>query len=495
MKNLYKYVFMGILAIGLGSCDDDEENVTVTVQDTVETGAVLRTLNDPSENPPIVLGTDSSFLIQVEEQDNQGGALLESVDVFVKFNDLSILSENSITGLGTDETFPPGNLFDDDVLLRNIPASGFQPGPFGLPRTDIMITEEDLAAVLPTSLFNTGDTVLVRLALRLTDGRVFSSNNAGSIITAGFFNSPFQYTINIDSGIDINYLAENNNTFVVLEGFDNTYFVEAEITDQIGGDNVQSLNVYTRFVDNFDDDEDDNTTVETLFATFGAADFTESPDGFPSVNVTITPTELVGDLTSDQLNIGDEFFVRYEVITNDGRTVTNEIIETNFYDVVDVTDCPFPPLDEVMSFTGEYLMEQVVTGLFGYETFSDSPNGPTTTTLFSETTDASQVSPGEPLNVNQRSFDADYILSLGFANTQTYVMEFNICEVTISEDLGPISGSTGLTCNGGSITLGPADGGSYNAMDDSEFVMRFQDDIIDDCGGGEIFPQVRFTKQ
>jgi len=40
---------MGILALGLGSCDDDEENNTVVVQDTVETGAVLRTISFTDE--------------------------------------------------------------------------------------------------------------------------------------------------------------------------------------------------------------------------------------------------------------------------------------------------------------------------------------------------------------------------------------------------------------------------------------------------------------
>jgi hypothetical protein len=190
MKNLYKYAFMGILALGLGSCDDDEENVSVVVQDTVETGAVLRTIQIISNELPI--GLDAGFSVEIEEQDEFGGTLLQSVDVFAMFADNSP-DDGDTTGANFSE-----------FSLGNVDASAFAPGPFGLPRTTLSYSSDVLnagAAVTGDQLFG-GDTFTIRLSLNLTDGRVFSVNNAGGIITAGFFNSPFQYTATVTCPVD-----------------------------------------------------------------------------------------------------------------------------------------------------------------------------------------------------------------------------------------------------------------------------------------------------
>mmetsp|Transcript_1981 Transcript_1981/g.2610 ORF Transcript_1981/g.2610 Transcript_1981/m.2610 type:complete len:331 (+) Transcript_1981:1735-2727(+) len=191
MKNLYKYFFIGILALTLGSCDDDEENVTVVVQDTVETGAVLRTIQIISNELPI--GLDAGFSVQIEEQDGEEGALLQSVDVFATFSDNSP-DDGDTTGANFNE-----------FSIRTIDASEFtDPSPFGLPRHTLAISSDELnagAGVTGDQLFG-GDTFTIRLSLNLTDGRVFSVNNAGGIITAGFFNSPFQYTATVTCPVD-----------------------------------------------------------------------------------------------------------------------------------------------------------------------------------------------------------------------------------------------------------------------------------------------------
>ncbi len=183
---------MGILALGLGSCDDDEENVTVTVQDTVETGAVLRTI-EITQNEVNNETLDGGISFTIEEQDEQEGDLLDLVNVYITFTDNSGPvfgdSSNSIEG--------------QEILYRTIPASEFTDGPFGLPRVDITITTQDFLTATNSTLASIfgRDTYLTRLELVLTDGRVFSSDNAGGIITAGFFNSPFQYVTNVISPI------------------------------------------------------------------------------------------------------------------------------------------------------------------------------------------------------------------------------------------------------------------------------------------------------
>lgn len=489
MKNIFKtYLLLSLVGFVIYSCTESDNTID-GVLDDVTNGAVLRTISESGND--ITVGVGSVYTLEVEEQDVQEGALLESVDVFVRFNDNTVLSANSVGGAGSDQSFPATG----DVLLRNIPASEFAPGPFGLPRTTITITEADLATVLPTNQFDSLDTVSVRLGLNLTDGRVFSDYNAGGIITGGFFSSPFLYNLNIDSGVGINYLDENRNSFVVVPGFDNTYYVNAEITDQADGANIASVDVYRRYVDNTPEDGGADTQEE-LMASFGTADFGTSPDGYPTIDVTMTEADLLGSLTSADISIGDEFFVRYSVTTVDGRTVTNENPDSNFYDSVLITDCPFPPLNDTQldMFTGDYFVTMNTLGIFGYETWSPTGGG-VTLTLASGEIAAGQVQAGLPLEDNQRSFDAAYLAQLDPTGFQSYIMEFGICTVTLVEDAAPIGNFTGWACGGVSIICGEfVDGGSYDASDDSVFDMQFTDDLNDACGLGGTFPSTTWTK-
>lgn len=184
MKNIFKYFFVVALLIGFASCeeDDGDENITVAVQDAVERGAVLRTISVLSNEFPIG-DTEALFSIEIEEQDIEGGDLLESVDVYITYADGSEDDGNSVGGI------------TDEVFVRNITASEFTDGPFGLPRFTLTISFAEMLALVNLTDDQTfgGDTFTTRLSLNLTDGRVFSTDNAGGIITGGFFNSPFQY--------------------------------------------------------------------------------------------------------------------------------------------------------------------------------------------------------------------------------------------------------------------------------------------------------------
>ena len=183
MKNIFKiFGLTAVLAVAFTSCTGEDNTIDTVVAD-VTSGAVLRGITLISNEIPVGI-EDATFSIELEEQDAQEGALLESVDVYVTFAD-NTPDEGDSTGASFDEQF-----------LRNIPASEWTPGPFGLPRFTLTITvQEFLAAVGLSDLESIfgGDTFNTRLSLNLTDGRVFSVDNAGAIITGGFFNSPFQY--------------------------------------------------------------------------------------------------------------------------------------------------------------------------------------------------------------------------------------------------------------------------------------------------------------
>lgn len=183
MKNIFKLTALAAVLVFASSCESEGDNTIDQVFDGVTNGAVLRTVSILSNELP--LGDETaSFEVLLEAQDNQDGDLLESVDFWITYTDGSP-DEGDSSAANTDEIF-----------VRNIAASEFEEGPFGLPRTTYKLTLPEMLALVGLegdAIFG-GDTFVTRVALNLTDGRVFSTNNATGIIQGGFFASPFTYT-------------------------------------------------------------------------------------------------------------------------------------------------------------------------------------------------------------------------------------------------------------------------------------------------------------
>lgn len=182
MKNIFKIFALAVaLSIGMVSCEE-ANNTIDQVFDGVSSGAVLRTVNIFSNE--IAIGdTTAEFSVELEAQDNTNGDLLESMDVYITYADGSPDDGDSSGGT------------TDEVFIKNVPAAEFTDGQFGLPRYTLTITANEMLAAVGLVFDNTfgGDTFTTRLSMNLTDGRVFSVDNAGGIITGGFFASPFQY--------------------------------------------------------------------------------------------------------------------------------------------------------------------------------------------------------------------------------------------------------------------------------------------------------------
>lgn len=175
---------MALLMIGLIGCEDGNE-IFDQIQSNVVRGAVLRTVSYPDSAQEIPIGnSDYMFEVTIEEQDQQGGDLLASVDVFVGFR---------------DNTVEPGaeDLDKAEVLFGNIPASSFSAGEFGLPRASFSASLSELLAAVglqEADIFQTGgDQFTIRFELVLTDGRRYSNNDNSGTITGSFFSSPFLY--------------------------------------------------------------------------------------------------------------------------------------------------------------------------------------------------------------------------------------------------------------------------------------------------------------
>lgn len=176
---------LGVVALLFTSCEEGDE-IFDQIVDAEQRGAVLRTIDYPDSAQEIPIGdSDYMFEVMLEEQDQQSGDLLASVDVFVGFR---------------DNTVDPGDpdLDKAEVPFASIPASDFTTGEFGLPRASFSASLSELLGAVglqEADIFVTGgDQFTIRFELNLTDGRMFTDANNSGTITGSYFSSPFLYT-------------------------------------------------------------------------------------------------------------------------------------------------------------------------------------------------------------------------------------------------------------------------------------------------------------
>jgi len=167
-KQLNKIVLLLLSVVVLSSCESDDKAID-QVFDGVEYGAVLRKIEIVSGSYNLT-DLNSAFTIIVEEQDEEYGALLSEVDVYVSRS---------------------GN----EAMAFSVPASAFTIGDKGLPVTTISVTlGQALTALGLGSNYDVGDVYGIRLSLKLTDGREFSAASASGSLQGSYFASPFYYT-------------------------------------------------------------------------------------------------------------------------------------------------------------------------------------------------------------------------------------------------------------------------------------------------------------
>lgn len=308
-----KLLFAGAASIALllSSCDNSPNLTIDQVLDGVESGAVLRTINVISGELPIGV-SGSQFSVEIEEQDNQDGDLLASVDVFVNFTDNS--TEN-------------GTITTTETQVGNVDASEFTDGPFGLPRAIITVTLDEMTSALgidQADLFG-GDVFVVRLAVNLTDGRTFSVNNAGGIITGGFFNSPFQYLPTVICPLEETSFVGN-------------YLIE-EITPYVDGPTFDDGSIVEVFVGDF--------STERFFFTSNYPDYCTTPNDFRFTMVcgtVIVPLQESNCACSS----GADYFGPAQVPSTYDPTEDSVFFVTFENDVQ--SDCA-PPVDTTYQFT------------------------------------------------------------------------------------------------------------------------------------------------
>jgi len=181
-KSIYKVLIIALGFFTAFSCSKPD-NAIYDVFDGLEHGAVLRTLNRVNTNFNL-FDMNSTFEIEVEEQDEQKGKLLSEVKVYLSYTD------NVADGVDNNKT---------DLLASTIPASAFTTSANGLPSTTVSLTfAEALSALgLSAGQYAGGDEITVRLELVLTDGRTFSADDASGSLQGSYFQSPYAYSAGI----------------------------------------------------------------------------------------------------------------------------------------------------------------------------------------------------------------------------------------------------------------------------------------------------------
>jgi len=184
MRKISLY-FLAMLTIFMGvtSCDQDDQIIDDVIA-SVTSGAILRTrsINNGTFNR---FDTSSLFSVTVEEQDEENGGLLSSVDVMIAFND------NQDDGVDNGVA---------EQMLTSIPAADFGISERGLPETTFSITlaEALSAAGLVAGQFDGGDNFVFRFIINLTDGTTWTTTDVSSTVAGGsFFSTPYQYTAGI----------------------------------------------------------------------------------------------------------------------------------------------------------------------------------------------------------------------------------------------------------------------------------------------------------
>lgn len=187
MKNIYKITISAAAISLLMACDADNKVIDDVLED-VSTGAIIRTIDEDNDlvynDITASFAAGSAYSLTLEEQDEEGGDLLESLEIYVNFDD------NSTTAPGdTDMT-------TEEVLLQTLSAADFSIGSRDLPQTSVSYTSDELvtATGIDESLIIGKDRFEFRLALTLTNGEVYSVNDVGGPVSGGsYFASPFEY--------------------------------------------------------------------------------------------------------------------------------------------------------------------------------------------------------------------------------------------------------------------------------------------------------------
>ena len=218
---MYRYrlttIILSISLLLVTACSNDDK-VANTNADDREIGAYVRTTetfnSDFSiDNPSDVFG------VELEVHDEQNGGLFQEIETYITYK-------------------PFGGEPSQEVFLKTLERDIFTIGQFGKPRASLTVSFEEALQAFNMSMaqMSCRDQFEVRINLKLSDGRAFTTGQSSSKILAAddFWSSPFCYTINVIEPIQEDL-------------FTGVYLLESVLDGPLGatfGDEPQLVEVY-----------------------------------------------------------------------------------------------------------------------------------------------------------------------------------------------------------------------------------------------------------
>lgn len=202
MIKFKKYICPILTAAILSSCSSDDKTIDF-VLDNFTSGAALRTRSIDNKlvynNLTTSFDDGSDYTVTFESQDKQEGLLLEKVEIFAGFVDNTKKDENGDSLINDED-----NLSIDEKLFQTITIDDFYDGPRGLPEAVFSVTAAELVTFtgIDESKIEGRDDFSFSFTLTLTDGRVFTADDANGNVSGGsYFSSPYEYRSKIDCSI------------------------------------------------------------------------------------------------------------------------------------------------------------------------------------------------------------------------------------------------------------------------------------------------------
>ncbi len=195
MKKIHIYLTTLLIGATLSNCGSDDKTID-GILENVTSGAVLRTrniTNNMSYNDvEKKFDTGSDYTLVIEEQDAEGGKLLESVEIFAGFVEKTRKDTNNDGTIDDKDD----DLSASEALIKTLTPADFSTGSRDLPETTISFTAEELIAFtkVDESLIEGRDEFSLSFTINLTDGRSFTAADANGNVSGGsYFSSPYQY--------------------------------------------------------------------------------------------------------------------------------------------------------------------------------------------------------------------------------------------------------------------------------------------------------------
>lgn len=206
-KTIYKFLMIAAVVFAGVSCEESDLIIDEVLDGVdTESGAIVRTLQDPLDLYSILNPSNDTLFVSFEIQQGNGSFEpdFKELRMFAQPYEDQDLVNVVQDGAGNDVP---------ETLVNTYPAESFESGRNGLPVIDLAIPTIDIKDALNANAeYTTPSFMVIRLELEMNNGTVFTDENVGATIAGQFFNSPYLYRLIWINDVDITttYTADVN---------------------------------------------------------------------------------------------------------------------------------------------------------------------------------------------------------------------------------------------------------------------------------------------